>query len=361
MCCTRLKLLPPFLRQHRGAYYLIGCSRSLFCNRLLREAYQPVLDAFGVEDLTGSRTAPRRTRRRMCLKRRQPRSPSMPRPRTLTRPVTSSPPRTLRRTSTATSSTSSHPSTLRRTCTETPSTSSHPSTLRRTSTTTSSTSSHPATPSRTSPRTSTTSPLLRVLFQRPATGRTRCSLLLSMKPKPFMPKTPELALEGTFSNAVKQPLVEKCFGVIDCGATASLGSVDALEAIINANIANEGAGKIEVDVTRRPVFRFGNGERKQCLSTARLQVAAGKLPGVMDIHVHDTPNQPVLISRRALKSLGAVIDFQNNECIFKKVDPTKVVILKEAENGHLLLPLVGNLMDNATDRETAFRGLRLPC
>ena len=121
------------------------------------------------------------------------------------------------------------------------------------------------------------------------------------------------------------------------------------------NIAELGTSKVEVDLEKKPTFKFG--QRKTCLSTARLGMMAGKRPGLMEIHVHNSPGQPILVSRKALRSLGAVIDFSNNECVLKNVDPKKVIVLKEAENGHVLLPVTGNLLSEAKDRNTSFEGL----
>ena len=53
--------------------------------------------------------------------------------------------------------------------------------------------------------------------------------------------------------------VHRCYGVIDSGATSSLASVDALEQVMKANVAMHGATMMEVDTSRRPTFRFGNG------------------------------------------------------------------------------------------------------
>ena len=159
------------------------------------------------------------------------------------------------------------------------------------------------------------------------------------------------------ADSIKGSLVDQCYGIIDSGATASLGSVEALEAVMERNIAELGTSKVEVDLEKKPTFKFGNGQRKTCLSTARLGMMAGKRPGLMEIHVHNSPGQPILVSRKALRSLGAVIDFSNNECVLKNVDPKKVIVLKEAENGHMLLPVTGNLLSEAKDRNTSFEGL----
>ena len=59
--------------------------------------------------------------------------------------------------------------------------------------------------------------------------------------------------------------MEQCLGIIDSGATASLGSIDALENVMKHNIEAEGDAMIGVDLERRPVFKFGNGMTKACL------------------------------------------------------------------------------------------------
>ena len=147
------------------------------------------------------------------------------------------------------------------------------------------------------------------------------------------------------------------YGIIDSGATASLGSVDALEELMIANIHACGDSKMQVNTSKRPTFKFGNGMRKECLSTINLSIGAGEKRGNMEIHVHDSPGQPVLISRKALAALGAVVDFSENKVIYKAVNPSVVLQLKQAENGHLLMPLTGNLLDGGHKRDKPFSSL----
>ena len=146
-------------------------------------------------------------------------------------------------------------------------------------------------------------------------------------------------------------------GVIDSGATASLGSAEALEKIMAQNLLTSGNSHMTIDTDHKPVFKFGNGARRQCISTVKMRMAAGDKDGNMEIHVHDTPGQPILVSRRALRSLGAVLDFAENKIIYKKVDPKVVVDLEEAPNGHLLMPLTGNLLERGRARNTPFTSL----
>lgn len=152
-------------------------------------------------------------------------------------------------------------------------------------------------------------------------------------------------------------VIQSCHGIIDSGATASLGSIQALEAVMMQNLEHQGNSKMHIDPSNRPVFRFGNGQSRGCVSTAQLGVQAGAQVGRMTVHVHDVPNQPVLISRRALENLGAVIDFDQKQAVYKRVDPTKIVPLREAENGHLLMPLTGDLLEGHVTRASPFVSL----
>ena len=46
--------------------------------------------------------------------------------------------------------------------------------------------------------------------------------------------------------------------IIDCGATSTLGSVDALESLMQLNVERLGKDRVAVDPSNRPTFRFGN-------------------------------------------------------------------------------------------------------
>ena len=166
-------------------------------------------------------------------------------------------------------------------------------------------------------------------------------------------------VEETAMEAVEgEQVLKTCYGIIDSGATSSLGSIDALEEVMKANLATHGDSKMEIDLNQKPTFKFGNGQKKTCLSTVHMGMEAGSKSGRMEVHVHDSPMQPVLVSRKALKALGAVIDFEEGTIIYKRINKKKVVKLKEAANGHLLMPLTGNLLLGAEDRSQACESLR---
>ncbi|CAE7339695.1 unnamed protein product [Symbiodinium pilosum] len=164
-----------------------------------------------------------------------------------------------------------------------------------------------------------------------------------------------LSAEAALTN--HRDVIASGMGIVDCGATASLASVDALEAIMRLNLKKGHDDKVTVLPGLRPTFRFGNGERKECISSVHLRVDMAERTGKMQLHVHDTPEQPALVSVKALKQLGAVIDFSTNQCVFQQINPCAVVQLEAADNGHLLMPLASNLLEKASYRKTVFQGL----
>ena len=146
-------------------------------------------------------------------------------------------------------------------------------------------------------------------------------------------------------------------GIIDCGATSALGSVDAIESLMQLNLKKHGNDRVSVDPNQRPTFKFGNNGTRDCISSVDLGVDLGSKVGKMRVHVHDVPNQPVLISVKALKKLGAVIDFSTDEILYKHVDPKAVVPLEVASNGHCLMPLGDDLLAGAKMRTLPFASL----
>lgn len=141
---------------------------------------------------------------------------------------------------------------------------------------------------------------------------------------------------------------EPLMGVIYSGATSTLGSAEALEEVMRANLDKDGKTHMDINTELRPIFKFGNGAKRQSISTVTMKMEAGEKTGVMEVHV---------ISRKSFKALGAVLDFEEDKIIYKRVDPRVVVDLEEAANGHLLMPLTGNLLERGRSRDTPFQSL----
>ena len=60
------------------------------------------------------------------------------------------------------------------------------------------------------------------------------------------------------------------------------------------------------------------------------------------------------MSVAALRALGAVIDFEKDEAIFRNVDASVVVPLERAPSGHQLFPLTKDILSVGTPRFSPF-------
>ena len=180
---------------------------------------------------------------------------------------------------------------------------------------------------------------------------------------PFVCFTEDAALSVLEScSMTTQEAVTKGYGVIDGGATKTLGSVVALQNVMEINHQKYGNEKIQqVDVTNTPTFGFGNSSQDTCVSTAMLQVSADKKPGCLQIHALDKGQGPILISVSTLRSLKAVIDFEADLMVLRGLDDTKVIPLERSAAGHQLLPLTEDLFKNALTCKRQVPSLRDFC
>lgn len=153
-------------------------------------------------------------------------------------------------------------------------------------------------------------------------------------------------------------ILDSGMAIIDGGATSTVGSVDALERIQELNQQQGQDHRCILDFEEKPSFRFGNNGRKTCMSTAQLPVPLHGVMGHMRVHIHDVPGQPVLLSIAALRSLGAVIDFENDEMILKKICPDRVVPLERTFGGHQVFPLTQDIFKDSVKRQQPFSTLR---
>ena len=147
--------------------------------------------------------------------------------------------------------------------------------------------------------------------------------------------------------------------ILDGGATRSIGSVTALEKLMELNQNQKGrAGLKHVDGDQCPTFGFGNSSSDRCLSTAWIEVAAGGREGELKIHTLDRGNSPILFSIEALRSLGAIIDCKEDLVVFRSLDATRVIELERSCTGHQLLPLVEDWFTQSKQAKTAIPSLK---
>ncbi|CAE7633802.1 RE1, partial [Symbiodinium sp. CCMP2456] len=142
--------------------------------------------------------------------------------------------------------------------------------------------------------------------------------------------------------------VQAGWGVIDGGATRTLGSVKAIEAVMKVNEGKHGTtGVKNVDLKNRPVFGFADSGEAKCVSTIDLGLQAGSHEGMLRVHALNKGSGPILVSVATLRALGAIIDFEEDILVLRKLDPTKLIPLQRSTTGHQLVNLTDDLFREA--------------
>ena len=159
-----------------------------------------------------------------------------------------------------------------------------------------------------------------------------------------------------------QDAIDAGMGIIDGGATKTLGSVHALERLMEINEQKHGSTRVkEINVEEQPTFGFGNSSRDTCVSTAKMGISANKQPGLLKIHALDKGQGPILISVETLRALGAIIDFEKDLAVFRNLDENKIVPLERLASGHQLMSLSEDLFCNARNCTRPVPGLDAFC
>ncbi|OLP76628.1 hypothetical protein AK812_SmicGene43412 [Symbiodinium microadriaticum] len=134
------------------------------------------------------------------------------------------------------------------------------------------------------------------------------------------------------------------YAVIDSGATETVGSLEAIEAVVSMRRSRYGMENVRVFSEAKRSFRFGNAQQETATSYVEVpQTLAGR-PVSLGVFALDVPRIPILLSIRTLRKLGAEINFQRRTIVFQAVDPGVTVGLQESASGHLLLDLVHDWM-----------------
>ena len=136
--------------------------------------------------------------------------------------------------------------------------------------------------------------------------------------------------------------VREGYAVVDGGATRTSGSW-------TSNSVKHGNNRIlSVNPEDRPTFGFGNATEDQCASTVELGITAGRRSGRITIHALDRGETPILLSVSTLRSLKAVIDFEQDLVCFRAIDTQKGSEAWNAQApGHQLISLTDDLFRKA--------------
>ena len=159
-----------------------------------------------------------------------------------------------------------------------------------------------------------------------------------------------------------QQAIDQGYGIVDGGATKTIGSVYAMEKIMEENMRKHQDGRIlEVDTTDKPVFGFGNSTQDQCMSTAQLRIMAESQPGTLKVHTLDRGQGPLLLSISTLRALKAVIDFDEDLIVFRGLNDKKIIQATRSAAGHQLLRMTEDLYSGAFDCDQRVPSLREFC
>lgn len=148
---------------------------------------------------------------------------------------------------------------------------------------------------------------------------------------------------------VSRPELEG-FGVIDSGATETVGGLEALEHVYRRRTEKMGhTNHVHVMVGCPPkTFRFGNGATKPSESYVLLMQSLGEHSIAVGVHTLAAVGVPILIGIKTLAKLGAVLDTQLGVMILKAVDADLIVPLRRSATGHLLIDLCSNWLDGGS-------------
>ncbi|CAE7500597.1 RE1, partial [Symbiodinium sp. CCMP2456] len=138
-----------------------------------------------------------------------------------------------------------------------------------------------------------------------------------------------------------QEAVRRGMCVIDGGATQTIGSIEALEAVLEQNRRRHGASRLRgINSENPPVFSFGNSTENRRCSTAKIEVSANGKPGEIQVHTLDQGQSPILLSVEALRRLGAIIDFREDF----------LLIFEARDSSFLILTLTGKDLMSVCDK-----------
>ena len=135
------------------------------------------------------------------------------------------------------------------------------------------------------------------------------------------------------------------FAVLDSGATETVASLPALEALMRArqmSAGDEGRSPFRVIDCPPKKFKFGNGECSQSSSYLLLPQQIGEHQVEMGVYTLDVEGVPILIGIKTMMRLHAVVDFAHCYAVFAAVGAGLVVPLRRSRTGHLLVSLKDN-------------------
>jgi hypothetical protein len=169
-----------------------------------------------------------------------------------------------------------------------------------------------------------------------------------------------LAFVGMVAQASKRIMDTTGYGVLDLGATETVGSLEALESLMA--LRHQQAGEDEqIQVFTGPSvnkpFRFGNGGIKFSESYVLIPQRLGEARVMLGLYTIDANKVPILIGMKTLEKLGAIIDVQGQCMVLANVAPDFKIPLGKSHAGHLLVDLTSDWLRVGQHLKTQFAGV----
>ncbi|CAK0870312.1 unnamed protein product [Prorocentrum cordatum] len=157
----------------------------------------------------------------------------------------------------------------------------------------------------------------------------------------------DLKCEAMFADQA----IRKGKGIVDLGCTDAMGGERALDTVARKNMEKYGDARLlHVNLDYRPVYSFGNGEKERAY-------------GQGDIAINGfSKDVPILVSKKVLKKLGAVVDCETGVAVFVKLAPDIPVQLEESpDGGHYYMSLVDDLLEQRVRDQNQLRNFKTIC
>ena len=176
-----------------------------------------------------------------------------------------------------------------------------------------------------------------------------------------MPQDSEAMSAMSQGKMTTQQAMKAGYGVLDPGATRTMGSIEALEHARSIHMQQHQQDNItSVNTEERPTFGFADSKTARCSSTVLMQMRVAEQNMKLRVHALDKGSVPVLFSIDSLRRMGAIVDYSRDEAVFVRVNPSKRVKLQTTMTGHQILPLTRDFMQGAADLQAPIFQLGAP-
>ncbi|CAK0836529.1 unnamed protein product [Prorocentrum cordatum] len=148
-------------------------------------------------------------------------------------------------------------------------------------------------------------------------------------------------------------------GIVDLGCTDTMGGERALDIVARKNLEKYGDTRLrEVNRSYQPVYSFGNGEKERAYGQVKFGITGAGNEG--DIAINGfAKDVPILVSKKVLKKLGAVIDCDTGVAVFVKLAPNIPVQLEESpDGGHYCMSLVDDILEHRVQDPARLQNFR---